>query len=112
LPQLLGTLRIILLKRPKKQKDLLLSFERDIMSYETIANIANISLALSFLVALLFGIFQVRDAAKDRKERRTMEALRSFQSRDFAELDGRLTYHKSPTTFKEFEQLQLHEQAK
>src|SRR5579862_6947457 len=48
------------------------------------AAIANISLALSLLVALVFGVLQFRAAARDRRERLTMETLREFQSRDFA----------------------------
>ena len=48
------------------------------------AAIANISLALSLLVALVFGVLQFRAAARDRRERLTMETLRAFQSRDFA----------------------------
>jgi hypothetical protein len=41
-----------------------------------------------------------------------METLRTFQTREFAELEGQLSYHKSPLSFKEFEQLPLREQAK
>ena len=82
------------------------------MNYNIVSIVADISLALSFIVALVFGIFQVRDAAKDRKERRTIEALRNFQSREFAELSGKLSYHKVPASFKEFERLSLAEQAK
>jgi hypothetical protein len=48
------------------------------------AAIANISLLLSLLVALVFGIIQVRAATRDRRERLTMETLRAFQSREFA----------------------------
>jgi len=82
------------------------------MKYEIVSLIADISLALSFLVALVFGIFQVCEVARDRRERRTMEALRNFQSREFAELNGRITYQKTPSSLKEFEQLPLNEQAK
>ena len=82
------------------------------MNYEIISVIADISLALSFVVAVVFGIFQVRDVRRDRKERLTLEALRNFQSREFAELDGLLTYHKLPSSLKEFEELSLEEQAK
>ena len=48
--------------------------------------IANISLALSFVVALIFGVPQIKAVARDRKERLTLEALRAFGSREFAEL--------------------------
>jgi hypothetical protein len=82
------------------------------MTYETISLIADASLALSFVIALVFGIVQVRQSARDRKERLTLEALRNFQTREFAEISGQLSYHKVPTILKEFEQLPLEEQAK
>lgn len=82
------------------------------MNYEIAALIANIALALSFLVALVFGIVQVRAAAQDRRERLTLEALRSFQTREFAELTSQLTYHKTPNSYEEFLLLPLHEKAK
>jgi uncharacterized membrane-anchored protein YhcB (DUF1043 family) len=53
---------------------------------EIIALIANLALALSFVVGLIFGIVQVRVAARDRRERLTLETLREFQSREFVEL--------------------------
>jgi len=53
---------------------------------ETVALIANVSLTLSFVVALIFGVSQVKAAARDRRERLTLEALRNFQTREFAEL--------------------------
>ena len=82
------------------------------MKYEIISLIADISLALSFLVAVVFGIIQARQIAKDRRERLTLEALRNFKSREFAELSGKLSYHKLPSNFSEFERLPLDEQAK
>jgi len=56
------------------------------MAYEIIALIANLALALSFIVGLIFGIVEVRAAARDRRERFTLETLRNFQTREFAEL--------------------------
>jgi hypothetical protein len=53
---------------------------------DTITVIANLALALSFVVGLIFGIAQVRTAAKDRRERLTIQTLKEFQSREFAEL--------------------------
>jgi hypothetical protein len=64
------------------------------MTYETISLIADISLALSFLVALVFGFIQVKQIARDRRERFTLETLRTFQTREFAEVEGKLSYHK------------------
>src|SRR5438045_3439275 len=81
------------------------------MRYEIISLIADISLALSFFLALIFGFVQVRQVARDRRERSTMEALRNIQTRKFAELTGRLTYHKTPSNFNDFGQLPLGEQA-
>jgi hypothetical protein len=56
------------------------------MTFEIIAVIANISFALSFIAAVIFGIAQVRQARRERRERLTLETLRNFQTRDFAEL--------------------------
>ena len=82
------------------------------MTYEIVALIANISLALSFFVALVFSIVQVRAAARDRRERFTLEVLGGFQTREFSEVSGQISYHKNPTSFEEFLSLPLHEQAK
>ena len=82
------------------------------MKYEIISVAADISLALSFIVALVFGVFQVRDVRRDRRERRTMEALQNIQTREFAEISGQISYHRAPTTFKEFDEIPLNEQAK
>lgn len=48
--------------------------------------IANVSLALSFIAALIFGIAQVKASARDRRERFTLETLRAFTTREFCEL--------------------------
>jgi hypothetical protein len=53
---------------------------------DTIALIANLALALSFIVGIIFGIAPVRAAARDRRERLTLETLRAFQTREFIEL--------------------------
>lgn len=68
---------------------------------ETIALIANISLALSFVVGLIFGIAQVKAATRDRKERFSMEALRNFQTREFAELMQFVNSHELPKSQEE-----------
>ena len=82
------------------------------MSYEFAALIANLALALSFIVGLIFGIVQTRQAARDRRERLTLEALRNFQTREFAELIAIISYHKTPSNLKELQSLPLTEQAK
>jgi hypothetical protein len=56
------------------------------MTSDLISIIANLALALSFIVGLIFGIVQVRAAARDRRERLTLETLREFQTREFVEL--------------------------
>src|SRR5664279_1743978 len=53
---------------------------------DTITMIANIALALSFIVGLIFAIAQVKTAARDRRERLTIQTLRDFQSREFVDL--------------------------
>jgi hypothetical protein len=68
------------------------------MTNELIALIANVALTLSFIVALVFGIAQVQAAARDRRERLTLDALRNFQSREFAELINYVTRMKMPQT--------------
>src|SRR5215470_8188232 len=75
------------------------------MTSETITIIANLALTLSFIVALIFGIAQVNAAGRDRKERLTLEAMRNFQSREFAELISYVSSHKMPSTFEELRTL-------
>jgi hypothetical protein len=80
------------------------------MSADLIGNIANISLALSLLVGLIFGIGQARAAARDRRERLTLETLTFFGSREFAELLQYLETHEMPKTRAELRALPLNEQ--
>jgi len=63
---------------------------------DTITVIANLALALSFIVGLIFGIAQVRTAARDRRERLTIQTLSEFQSREFVELMQFVLYHDMP----------------
>jgi hypothetical protein len=53
---------------------------------DIITMIANIALALSFIVGLIFGIAQVKSSARDRRERLTIQTVREFQSREFVDL--------------------------
>ncbi|PWT97441.1 MAG: hypothetical protein C5B52_13840 [Bacteroidetes bacterium] len=80
------------------------------MSSEVITNIANISLALSLIVALIFGIVQTKAAARDRRERFTLETLRDFQTREFAELMQFINSHNLPSTREDLYKLPLEEQ--
>ena len=75
------------------------------MISDIISIIANIALALSVVVALVFGVAQVRQAASDRRERLTLDALRNFQSREFAELIHYVTFSDMPATRKELRAL-------
>jgi hypothetical protein len=79
------------------------------MNNEFIALLANLALALSFVVGLIFGIAQVKAAARDRRERLTLEALGNFQTREFAELMFYIVHNKMPSTQKEMELLPANE---
>jgi hypothetical protein len=72
---------------------------------ETIGLIADVALALSLVVALVFGIAQVKTAARDRRERLTLETLGNFQTREFAELIHFVTINKMPANQKEMDAL-------
>jgi hypothetical protein len=72
--------------------------------------VANVALALSLVVGLVFGIAQVRAAARERRERLTLEALRQFQTREFAELIHHITYSKMPSSREELSACSAHEQ--
>jgi len=67
---------------------------------EIIGTITNIALTLSFIVALIFGVAQVKAAARDRRERLTLETLRNFQTREFAELIYYINSHNMPVDRK------------
>jgi|SRR6476469_1241697 hypothetical protein len=68
------------------------------MTSDTITVLANLALTLSFIVGLIFGIAQVRAAARDRRERLTLETLRNFQTHEFAGLIHFITTRNMPTT--------------
>jgi hypothetical protein len=72
--------------------------------------IANVALALSFIIALIFGIAQVNTANRDRRERLTIETLRNFQTREFAELILFINSHSMPSSNKELNALPFKEQ--
>jgi hypothetical protein len=78
---------------------------------EIITLFANLALTLSLIVAVIFGIAQVRTAARDRKERLTLETLRNFQSREFAEISMYISTHKLPAGRKEMNALPMDERA-
>ncbi|HXB30249.1 MAG TPA: hypothetical protein VNW49_10540 [Puia sp.] len=68
------------------------------MTNDVISVIANLALALSFIFGLIFGIVQVRAAARDRRERLTLETLREFQTREFIELLHYISFHDLPSS--------------
>ena len=72
--------------------------------------IANIALALSLIVALVFGIAQVKAAARDRRERLTLETLRAFHSQEFAGFIYNITNGRTPATGAELNALPPSEQ--
>jgi hypothetical protein len=72
--------------------------------------LGNLAIALSFVVALMFGIVQVRAATRDRRERLTLEALRSFQTREFAANLQYIRSHEPPQTAKAFNELPAEDQ--
>ena len=71
----------------------------------TIEIIANIALALSVVIALIFGIAEVKATQRDRHERLTFETLRTFNTREFAELIYFVRIVKMPSTQQEFNDL-------
>lgn len=75
------------------------------MTFEIIAVVANISFALSFIAAVVFGIAQVRASARDRREQLTLEELRSVQTREFAELIDYILTAKFPASQDEWNSL-------
>jgi hypothetical protein len=77
---------------------------------EIIALIANLALALSFIVGLIFGIAQVKAAARDRRERLTLETLHNYQTREFAEIMFRTNAYQIPPTFEEWQKIPVDDQ--
>ena len=72
--------------------------------------IANLALALSFIVGLVFGIVQVRAAARDRRERLTLETLREFQTREFIQLMHFIIYREMPSSLEAMQELSVDDQ--
>jgi hypothetical protein len=80
------------------------------MSTQTITNVANIALTLSFIIGLFFGVAQVKAAARDRRDRLTLEVLRQFQTREFSELLYFINFHKLPESRDEQRKMPPEEQ--
>ncbi|MDR3571964.1 MAG: hypothetical protein P4L81_07325 [Candidatus Pacebacteria bacterium] len=77
---------------------------------DIIAISANIALTLTFVVGLIFGIIQVKAAERDRRERLTVDILRAFQTREFAEFINFFRKGKLPKSQAEFDALAEREQ--
>ncbi|HET9136699.1 MAG TPA: hypothetical protein VFO76_08675 [Candidatus Kapabacteria bacterium] len=74
------------------------------MPFETIVTlIANVALALSLVVGVIFGLAQVKAVNRDRRERLTLEALRTFDTREFAEIIYYTRRDNFPKNDEEFE---------
>jgi hypothetical protein len=82
------------------------------MNSDLITTIANLALTLSFIVAVIFGIAQVKVAARDRRERLTLGTLSAFQTRDFAELIYAIEQLKPMSGWKDMKALPAEEQIK
>jgi hypothetical protein len=80
------------------------------MTSELISLIANLALVLSFIVALVFGVAQVRAAKRDRRERLTVEILRNFQTHEFSELMHFMITRDIPKSREEMLNLPINEQ--
>jgi hypothetical protein len=77
---------------------------------DIITAVANVAIALTFVAGLVFGIAQVREAARDRRERLTLEALRNFQTREFAAHIYHIISHQMPASNAELRALPADEQ--
>jgi hypothetical protein len=80
------------------------------MTTDFISILANLALTLSLIVAVIFGIVQVRTAKKDRSERLTLEALRNFQTREFAELINFINSTSFPESYEKWQLWKKEEQ--
>jgi hypothetical protein len=82
------------------------------MNSDIITTFANLALTLSFIVALIFGIVQVRVAGRDRREHLALGTLSAFQTREFAELIYFINNLKPMSGWGEVESLPAEDQIK
>jgi len=75
------------------------------MNTEFISLLADLALTTSVIVAVIFGVVQVKSANRDRRERLTLDTLRGFQTREFAGLMLYILDHDFPTTEEGFNAL-------
>src|ERR1700744_6534891 len=79
------------------------------MNSQTITNIANIALMLSVVVAIIFGIAQVRAATRSRHDQLTLEILRQFQTKEFVDLLYYISNKVLPYNYAELDKLPAEE---
>ena len=80
---------------------------------DLISLIANLALTLSLIVGVVFGVAQVRTAARDRRDRLTLDSLRHFQTHEFSELmHFMITNPSFPTNQAGFRRLPAKEQVR
>jgi hypothetical protein len=77
---------------------------------QLITNIANIALTLSVIVAVIFGIAQVRAATRSRHDQLTLEVLRQFQGKEFVDLLHYVSWNDLPKSWAEMGKLPPEEQ--
>lgn len=71
---------------------------------------ANLTLALVFLVAFIFAVIVFRANVRDRRDYLTLAILRRFQTREFAELMHYIANTKIPVTLEEFRLVPVQDQ--
>jgi hypothetical protein len=72
------------------------------MPTDFIVLVANVALTLSVIVALVFNTTNVRMANRDRRERLTLDTLRKFDTREFAQLVQFVNNNAFPTDYERF----------
>jgi hypothetical protein len=80
------------------------------MTSQEITNIANIALTLSVVVAVIFGIAQVRVSNRTRHDQLTLEVLRQFQNKEFIDLLHFINNNNLPQSWTEMNKLPDEEQ--
>jgi hypothetical protein len=72
--------------------------------------ISDVSLTLTLIVAIIFGLREARSSERDRRERFALDYLANFQSREFAELLRYITSKSMPASLKDVRALPENEQ--
>jgi hypothetical protein len=72
--------------------------------------LSDISLTLSVIVAIIFGIFEARSSNRERRENFAVDYLGTFRSREFAELIQYVTSNDMPVSSKKLHALSQNDQ--